>query len=164
MANPKGIPEGYHTITPTLVVKNCSAAIDFYKKAFGAQERFRMNSPDGKVAHAELQIGDSIFMLGDEVDMPGFGRSPQTLGGYTAALYIYVTDVDSSFNKAIQAGGKVKMPVQDMFWGDRYGQLTDPFGQVWGIGTQKEQLTPAEIEERARDFYAEMAKQKRGAA
>ncbi|MFB3915512.1 MAG: VOC family protein [Terriglobales bacterium] len=163
MANPKGVPEGYHSITPTLICKNCSAAIDFYKKALGAQELFRMNSPDGKVAHAELQIGDSIFFVGDEFDMPGCGRSPQTLGGYTGSFYIYVPDVDASFNQAVIAGGKVNMPVQDMFWGDRYGSIQDPFGHVWGIGTQKEKLTPQQVEERAKEFYAKMAQQK-GAA
>lgn len=161
----KGVPEYFHTITPGLCIKNCAAAIEYYKKAFGAEELSRMTSPDGKIAHAELKIGDSVIFVNDEFDMPGSARSPQTLGGFTSALYLYVADVDSAFNKAVQAGGKVNMPVQDMFWGDRYGQLADPFGHVWGLATQKEKLTPEEIEERAKDFYAQMAKQqKKGVA
>jgi PhnB protein len=152
------VPEQHHTVTPGLCVKNCSAAIDFYKKAFGAQELGRMTSPDGKIAHAELKIGDSVIFLNDEFDMPGCARSPQTLGGVTGGLYLYVPNVDTSFDQAVKAGGKANMPVTDMFWGDRYGQIVDPFGQIWGIATHKEDLSPQEIEERAQAFYAEMQK------
>ncbi|MFB3815759.1 MAG: VOC family protein [Terriglobales bacterium] len=150
-----GIPQGYHTVTPSITVKNAAAAIDFYKKAFGAEELMRMNSPDGKIAHAEIKIGDSIIFLNDECDM-GFSRAPQTLGGTTGGLMLYVSDVDTAFDRAIKAGGQVKMPVADMFWGDRYGNLTDPFGHVWGLATHKEDLSQQEIEDRAKAFYAKM--------
>ena len=157
MANVKPVPDGYHTLTPGFTVKNAAAAIEFYKKAFGAEEIFRMNSPDGKVAHAEIRIGDSIFMLNDEFDMPGCARSPQSLGGTTFGLFIYTTEVDAAFERAVKAGAEVRMPVQDMFWGDRYGQLADPFGHIWSIATHKEDLTPQQIEERAKEFYAKMS-------
>ncbi len=155
MAKTSPIPEGFHTVTPSLTIKNAAAAIDFYKKAFGAEEIMRMNSPDGKVAHAELKIGDSIIFLGDECDM-GFARSPQTLGGTTGGLCLYVPDVDKAYERAIKAGAQARMPVADMFWGDRYGNLSDPFGHVWALATHKEDLSEEEIEERAKAFYAKM--------
>lgn len=155
----KPIPEGHHTVTPHLVIRGAAEAIDFYKKALGAEEIMRMASPDGKIAHAELKIGDSIVYLADEFPNMGVAKSPQTLGGTTATLNLYVKDVDTSFQRAVSAGAKVNMPVADMFWGDRYGTLTDPFGHVWGIATHKEDLSAEEIEERARDFYASMAQQ-----
>lgn len=149
------IPKGYHTVTPALTVRNAAEAIEFYKKALGAEEVMRHLSPDGKVSHAELKIGDSIIFLGDE--MPAMGnKSPQTLGGTSGSLYLYVEDVDKAFQRAVNAGGKANMPVTDMFWGDRYGQFTDPYGQVWGISTRKEDLTAQEMSVRAKDFYAEM--------
>jgi PhnB protein len=155
----KPIPEGMHTVTPHLIIKDASKAIDFYKQAFGAEERFRMNSPDGRVAHAELQIGDSIIFLSDEFPEMGRGRlSPQSLGGTCAALNIYTENVDSAFEKAVNAGAQAAMPVMDMFWGDRYGQLVDPFGHVWSVAQHKEDLTPQEIESRAKEFYAKMGK------
>lgn len=153
-----GCPKGYHTATPQLTIKNCAAAIDFYKRAFGAEERFRMNSPDGKIGHAELKIGDSIIFLNDEFEM-GFSRSPQTLGGTTGGIMLYVPDVDTWFDRAVKAGAQSKMPVQDMFWGDRYGNLMDPFGHVWGIAT-KQDLTPQQIDEAAKGFYAKMKEMK----
>ena len=122
-----------------------------------------MTGPDGKVAHAELKIGDSIIFLGDESPEMG-NKSPQTLGGTAGSLHIYVEDVDKSFKQAIQAGGKETMPVADMFWGDRYGQLVDPYGHTWGIGTHKEDLTPKEIEERTQQFYAQMAQAQKKSA
>src|SRR5512133_2956776 len=119
----KPIPEGYHTVTPYLAVNDGAKAIEFYKRAFGAQEQFRMPGPQGKIGHAELKIGDSIIMLADE--MPGGEcRSPQSVGGTTVNIFLYVNDVDSVYNQAVQAGAKTEMPVQDMFWGDRYGKVT----------------------------------------
>lgn len=124
------IPEGYHSITPYLIVKDASRAIDFYSRAFGAKEIMRMKGPDGKISHAELRIGDSMLMLSDE--MPGDGnRSPQSLGGSTAGVFLYVEDVDAVFKQAISEGAKVEKPLEDMFWGDRYGNVTDPFGHSW---------------------------------
>ncbi len=155
----KPIPQGFHTVTPSLVVRNAAQAIDFYKKALGAEELMRMASPGGKIGHAELKIGDSIIFLSDE--MPEMGcKSPQTLGGSAGTLHLYVEDVDKAFQRAINAGGKTTMPVADMFWGDRYGVFVDPYGHSWGLGTHKEDLTEQEIEERAKDFYAQMAQKK----
>jgi PhnB protein len=155
MAQVTPIPAGLHTITPSITVRNAKAAIEFYKRAFGAEELMRLDAPDGKVAHAEIRIGDSVIMLGDETDM-GWSKSPETLGGSTGGLHIYTPDVDAAFNRAIQAGGSVGMPVQDMFWGDRYGTVTDPFGHTWGIATHKEDLSPQEIDKRAQAFYEKM--------
>jgi PhnB protein len=156
----KPIPEGFHTVTPALVVRDAAKAIDFYKKALGAQELVRMPSPDGKIMHAELKIGDSIIFLSDEMPMPGSVKSPQTLGGSTCTLNVYVPNVDDVFKQAIAAGGKESMPVADQFWGDRYGTLVDPFGYSWGIATHKENLSPAEMRERSQKFFAGMAQQK----
>jgi PhnB protein len=157
------IPEGFHTITPTLTVRNAAKAIDFYKKALGAQELMRMASPDGKIGHAELRIGDSIIFLSDE--MPNMGcKSPETVGGSTGTLYLYVQDVDRAFQQAVDAGGKVTMPVSDMFWGDRHGSFVDPFGHTWSLSTHKEDLTADQIEERAKAFFAQMAQAQRKTA
>src|SRR5215471_12648793 len=121
------IPTGFHTVTPYLTLNDCARAIDFYKKAFNAQEIMRMEGPPGKIAHAEIKIGDSFIMLGDE--MPGMGnQAPSSIGGTTAGILLYVNDVDSSYQQAVNAGAKAEMPPQDMFWGDRYGRLADPFG------------------------------------
>lgn len=157
------IPEGFHTIQPALVVRNALQAIEFYKKALGAQEISRMPGPDGKIMHAELKIGDSVFFLSEENPNMGFVKSPQSLGGSTVSLNVYVTDVDKAFNQAISSGAKETMPVADQFWGDRYGTLTDPFGYVWGIATHKENLTPDEVQKRARDFFANMGQQRKTA-
>jgi PhnB protein len=141
-----------------LTVNNGARAIDFYKRAFGAQEKNRMASPDGKVMHAELQIGDSIFMLAEE--MPGNNcRSPQTLNGTTVGIFIYVNDVDSVFKQAVQAGAKAEVEVQDMFWGDRYGKVTDPFGHSWSVATHKEDVAPEEMKRRSQEAMAKMAPQ-----
>jgi len=150
------IPEGLHTVTPHLVVRNAAQAIEFYKKAFNAQERSRFEMPGGAIGHAELQIGDSVIFLADEMPGPGASQSPQAVGGSTCTLNIYVDDVDKLFDQAVRAGGKSVMPVEDMFWGDRYGTLTDPFGHVWSIATHKEDLTTEEIGERAQEFFAKM--------
>ena len=143
----KEIPKGFHTVTPYLTVSDGARAIDFYKGAFGAEELSRLNSPDGKVAHAEIKIGDSIIMLSDE--MPGWGRSPQSLGGTAVDIFLYVPDVDRIFNQAVAAGAKISMPVSDMFWGDRYGRVTDPFGHSWSLATHKEDVPAAELRKRA---------------
>jgi PhnB protein len=154
----KPIPEGFHSVTPYLTVHDAARAIDFYKKAFGATERYRMDGPGGKVAHAEIKIGDSIVMLGDESIAAG-NRSPQSLGGTATGLFIYVEDVDSAFNRAASAGAKVDMPVADMFWGDRYGKLTDPFGHSWSLATHIEDVAPQEMARRMQDATAKMSQQ-----
>jgi len=153
----KAIPIGYHSITPYMTVRDAAKAIEFYKQAFGAVEKGVMKGPDGKVMHAELIIGDSIFMLGDE--FPEFGAlSPQSTGGAGMGLHIYTEDVDSAFDRAVKAGARVEMPVADMFWGDRYGKLADPFGHKWSIGTHKKDMSMAEIEEAQQEFMKQMPK------
>ncbi|MGH7233720.1 MAG: VOC family protein [Nitrospiraceae bacterium] len=154
----KPIPADYHTITPALSVRGGIEALEFYKRAFGAKERMRFPGPDGKsLMHAELKIGDSILMLGDE--QPDMGcRGPQSLGGTTVSLYLYVEDVDKSFSQAVSAGAKPLMPVADMFWGDRMGKVADPFGHEWTLSTHKEDVTPEEARKRGEAFFREMAK------
>jgi PhnB protein len=154
------VPKGFHTVTPSLIVRGAAEAIEFYKKALGAEELMRMAGPDGKIGHAELKIGDSVIFISDEFPNMGVARSPQALGGCTGTLNLYVPDVDATFKQAVSAGGKTTMPVADMFWGDRYGTFSDPFGHHWGLGTHKEDLTAEEIEERAKAFYASMAQKK----
>jgi PhnB protein len=139
MSNVKPIPEGYHAVTPFLVLKDAHRAIEFYKRAFGAEERFRMPTPDGKVAHAELQIGDSVVMLSEAI------QEPVT----SASMYLYVPNVDAVCQRAVAAGAEAAMPPTDMFWGDRFGRVVDPFGVRWGIATHKEDLSPQEIGRRA---------------
>jgi PhnB protein len=153
----KPIPEGYHTVTPYLVVHDAAKAIDFYKRAFDAKEIMRMEGPPGKIGHAELHIGDSVVMLADEMPQ-AVTKAPQTVGGTTCGIFLYVTDVDAVYQKAVGAGGKATMPPADMFWGDRYGQLTDPFGHSWSIATHKEDVAPEEMKRR---MQAEMEKRQR---
>ena len=145
----KAIPDGYHTVTPHLIVSDAAKAIDFYKKAFGATELFRMAGPGGKVIHAEIKIGNSPVMLADEFPEMGF-RGPQSLCGSSVSIlhYLYVEDVDAYFSRAIAAGAKVLKPVQDQFYGDRSGTLTDPFGHVWTIATHKEDVSLEELHKR----------------
>jgi PhnB protein len=150
----KEIPKGYHTVTPYLTVSDCARAIDFYKQAFGAKELLRLDGPDGKIAHAEMKIGDSIIMLSDE--MPGWGRSPQSLGGTAVDIMLYVEDVDRVFKQAVTAGAKVTMPVDNMFWGDRYARVMDPFGHSWSLATHKEDVPPEELRKRAQAAMAKM--------
>ena len=152
------IPEGLHTITPHLVVKGAAQAIEFYKKAFGAIENERMAGPNGLIMHASMKIGDSRFYLNDEMPMPGGPVSPSTLKGTCVLINLYVADCDKLYKQAVTAGAKASMPLEDQFWGDRYGQVTDPYGHVWAIATRKEDLTPAEMEERGRQFMASMPK------
>jgi PhnB protein len=159
-ASSNPVPKGFHTVTPSLIVRGAAEAIEFYKKALGAEELMRMTGPDGKIGHAELKIGDSVIFVSDEFPNMGVARSPQSLGGCTGTLNLYVPDVDTTFKQAVSAGGKTTMPVADMFWGDRYGTFSDPFGHHWGLGTHKEDLTAEEVEERAKDFYASMAQKK----
>lgn len=149
----KPIPDGYHTATPYLIVRDAAGAIDFYGRAFGAKEILRMPRPDGKIAHAEIQIGDSRIMLGDESPEMG-SRSPQTLKGTTVGVFLYVQDVDSVFKRALGAGAKELMPVADMFWGDRFGKLADPFGHEWQIATHKEDVAPEEMGKRAKAAFS----------
>lgn len=143
----KPIPEGMHTITPHLVCEGAAEAIEFYKKAFGAVERGRMPGPDGKIMHAMLSIGDSPLMLNDDFPEMAGGRGPKALQGSPVTLHLYVEDVDAAFAKAVAAGATVRMPVADMFWGDRYGQVTDPFGHHWSLATHKQDLTSEQITE-----------------
>jgi PhnB protein len=152
----KPIPEGYHTITPFLSLDDASGAIEFYKKAFGATERLRMPMPDGKIAHAELQIGDSVVMLSDMFEQSQ-GKTPKQAGGTTVGLFMYVEDVDEVFKQAIDAGATGTEEPQDMFWGDRFGRVIDPFGHEWQIATHKEDLTPEEMQERSKEAMASMA-------
>jgi len=152
-ANP--IPEGYHSLTPYLAVEDASRAIDFYKEAFGAEEIVRMPGPDGSVAHAELQIGDSKLMLSDPFPQSNV-RPPSERGGPTSSVFMYVQDVDATFDQAQRAGATVVSELEDMFWGDRFGTLADPFGQVWSVATHKEDLSEEEMAERSKAAMAEM--------
>ena len=145
----KPIPEGYHTATPYLIIGGAAAAIEFYKKAFGATELSRFPAPDGKIGHAEIKIGDSPIMLADEYPEMGY-KGPQSLGGSPVSLMIYVEDVDSIFNQAVAAGASVKEAVSDKFYGDRIGTLTDPFGHVWHVSTHKEDVSVEEMQRRAK--------------
>lgn len=143
----KSIPEGYHTATPYLIIKGAAAAIEFYKKAFGAVELCRMGGPGDQVMHAEIKIGDSVLMVSDEYpDMNH--RGPQSRGGTTVSILLYVEDVDKSYAQAVAAGAAATRPVQDQFWGDRMGTLTDPFGHVWSMATHKEDVSAEEMERR----------------
>jgi PhnB protein len=155
----KAIPDGLHTVTPHLVIRGAAKAIDFYKNAFGAQELMRMNGPGGTIGHAELKIGDSVIFLADEFPQ-GPVKAPESLGSSSCVLNLYVEDVDKVYDTAVKAGGKAAMPPADMFWGDRYGQLVDPFGHVWGVATHKEEVSPEETEKRAKEFWANMAQRK----
>jgi PhnB protein len=144
----KPVPEGYHTATPYLILKDAARAIEFYKKAFGATELMRIADPGGRIAHAEIKIGDSPIMLADE--LPEMGRrGPQSLGGTPVGIMLYVEDVDARFKQAIGAGATETMAVQDQFYGDRSGGLTDPFGHTWWIATHKEDVSPEEMRKRA---------------
>jgi PhnB protein len=154
------VPEGFHTVTPHITLDNAAQAIEWYKKALGAQEKARALGPDGKIMHAEVRIGDSSILMND--DMMG-GRSPKKYGGSPASFWIYVDDCDALFNRAVAAGGQVPDgpmgQLADQFWGDRCGSLKDPFGYTWTIATRKEDLTPKEIEERQAKWMKEFAQQ-----
>ncbi|HVH85615.1 MAG TPA: VOC family protein [Terriglobales bacterium] len=143
----KPVPDGYNTVTPYLTVRGAAAAIDFYKRAFGATELFRMPGPDGKIMHAEILIGDSHVMLADE-SARAEAKAPETLKGTSASIFLYFEDVDASFKRAVDAGATTTQPLQNMFWGDRFGKLTDPFGHKWMLASHVEDVSPAEMEER----------------
>ncbi|MEZ5354241.1 MAG: VOC family protein [Bryobacteraceae bacterium] len=156
MAKVRPIPKGYHTVTPALAVKGGAGFIKFCKKVFGATEVTKMTGPGGIILHAELKIGDSYVMVGDE--MPGMGNaSAATLGGTPATLHVYVPDCDAVYNKALKAGATVRMPLADQFWGDRYGAVVDPFGNAWAIATHIEDVDLPEMKRRAKKMMKEMA-------
>jgi PhnB protein len=154
----KAVPEGYHTITPSLTLDNAASAIEWYKNALGATELGRFVGPDGKIMHAELKIGDSRIMVND----PVMGsKGPKGIGGSPASLWVYVEDCDTVFNRAVAAGGSVMMPMEDQFWGDRCGGFVDPHGYTWTIATRKEELTHEETEQRGKEFFKSFAQQTR---
>ncbi len=144
----KPIPEGYHSVTPYLIVNGASRAIEFYEKAFGAQELYRIKAPGDRIGHAELQIGDSRIMLADEHPEVG-AKSPQAVGGTPVTIHLYVEDVDETASRAVAAGARITRPVADQFYGDRLGMLTDPFGHVWSIATHREDVSEEEMKRRA---------------
>lgn len=151
------IPEGYQSLTPMFIFKDARKAIDFYKRAFGAEERFLMPGPDGRgVMHAELRIGTSVIMMGEESPRCDC-KSAENLGGSPVSFYVYLENVDEAFKVAIEAGAEVQMPVDDMFWGDRMGTVRDPFGYSWSLASHTRDLTPEEIEEGAKAAFAKMA-------
>ena len=152
MANVNPIPNSYPRVIPYLAVDGAAEAIEFYKDVLGAEERMRMPMPDGKIGHAEIQIGDSHVMLADEFPEMGF-LSPLTVGGSPVMMHLYVEDVDATANKAVAAGAKVTKPVADQFYGDRGGQLQDPFGHNWYVSTHKEDVSPEEVKERSAKLY-----------
>jgi PhnB protein len=150
------VPEGYHTLTPYLAVENAADAIEYYKKAFGAEEKFRMDAPGGKIGHAELQIGDSHVMLSDPFPQSS-AKTPTEIGATTGSIFMYVEDVDAVVKQAVDAGATVTMEVADQFWGDRFGTITDPFGHIWAIATHIEDVPPEEMAERAKAAMAAMS-------
>ena len=151
----KPIPEGYHALTPSLAVDNAEKAIEFYKRAFGAKERMRMATPDGTIGHAELEIGDSVLMLADPMPQSTV-KPPKEIGGTSVGVFLYVEDVDEVAQQVVDAGGTVTMPVEDQFWGDRFGVVADPYGHQWQIATHKEDLSPEEIRVRGEKAMAAM--------
>ena len=150
----KPVPAGHHTATPYLAIKDGMKAVEFYKKAFGASETYKLTMPDGRLGHAEIQLGDSVIMRSDE--FPEFGgKAPPTLGGSPVAIHLYVEDVDAFFKKAVAAGAKERKPVADQFYGDRSGQLEDPYGHLWWVATRKEDVSPEEMQKRINAMFAE---------
>jgi PhnB protein len=152
----KAIPEGYRTVTPYLTVRNGAEAIDFYKRAFNAQENFRMAEPGGRIGHAELRIGDSLIMLSDEYPDMG-ARGPESIGGTPVALHLYVEDVDAFVERALQAGARLERPLQNQFYGDRAGMLADPYGHRWWVASHVEDVPPEELERRAKEMFGQAA-------
>ena len=149
-------PHGYHSVTPSLIVRDADAAIRFYARAFGAEELARMLGPDGSIMHAEIRIGDSIIMLGEENESWGT-RSPLLTNGNPGSLHLYVADADAAFARAVDAGASVRYPLEDAFWGDRYGKVADPFGHEWGIATRVKEMTPEEMQQAGEAWMAQMA-------
>ena len=151
----RAIPEGHHSITPSLTCRDAASAIEFYKSVFGATEISRMPMGEGKIGHAELRIGDSMLMLNDE--FPGIATAPGTAGS-PVMLFLYIEDVDSTFHRAVNAGSKADMAPENMFWGDRYGKITDPYGHKWGLATHVEDVAPDELARRSAEWTSRMAK------
>jgi PhnB protein len=152
----KSTPAGYHSVTPSIIVPDAAQAIDFYTRAFGAEEVNRMPAPDGSIMHAEIRIGDSIIMLGEENEQWGT-KSPLSTNGNPGSLHIYVADADAAFARAVGAGATVRYPLEDVFWGDRYGKVADPFGHEWGIATHVKDLSPEEMQQAANEWMAKAA-------
>ena len=155
----KAIPEGYYSLTPYFTIRDAAKAIDFYKKAFGAEEQMRMDGPGGKIMHAEVRIGGSVLMLSDEIPGMEGSASPQSLGGTHAGVMIYCDNVDAWCDRAVKAGATLKQPPTDMFWGDRYARLSDPFGYNWSIATHTKDLSQDEMRKAAEEFQKQMAAQ-----
>jgi PhnB protein len=158
---PAPIPSGYHTVTSHLVLDDCAKAINFYVKAFGAKETMRMSIPGGKIAHAEIKIGDSRVMLNDEMppmdpSQPGVYKSPKAAGLATGGLFLYLKNVDQAFDRAVKAGCTVRLAPTDMFWGDRFGEVIDPFGHTWAMATHVEDVSPAQMRKRQQEMAAKM--------
>jgi PhnB protein len=149
------IPKGYHTVTPSLFVAGAAKAIDFYKKALGAEELMRFPGPDGKIMHAEIKLGDSIVMLADEMPDMG-GRGPKSIGGTPVSFFVYGENVDAAWKRAVDAGAKEVVPLADQFWGDRTGCLQDPFGHQWWLAQHVQDLTPEEIRKNAEAHFSQM--------
>jgi len=154
MASVKPIPDGYRSVTPYLFIKGAASAIDYYKNIFGAKERMRMPGPNGRVMHAELEIGNSVIMLADENPQVG-ARSPETIGGASCSFHVYVENVDAIVQKAVDSGGKLARPVKDEFYGDRTGTVIDPFGHIWSIATHIEDVTPEEMKKRMANLMSQ---------
>ena len=152
----KAVPDGYHSITPYLIIEDAAKAIEFYKNIFGATEILRLPGPDGKIGHGEIRIGDSVLMMADETPDMGY-RSPKALGGTPVGIMLYVEDVDRTFEKAIASGATVEKPVQNQFYGDRSGTVVDPFGYKWTIATHVEDVSPEEMQRRIADLYGKTA-------
>lgn len=152
----KGVPKGYHTVTPAIIVRDARKAIDFYQRAFGAEVRGIMEGPGGSVMHAEIAIGDSAIMLGEENESWGT-KSPHSTNGTSGSLHIYVPDADAAFDRAVKAGATVEYPLEDAFWGDRYGKVRDPDGHSWGIAHRQKEMTPEEMQQAGEQWMAEFA-------
>jgi PhnB protein len=149
----KPIPDGHRTVAPYLAIKNAAGALEFYKKAFGAIETYKLIIPDGRVGHAEIRLGDSLIMLADE--FPEFGgKAPETLGGSPVSIHLYVEDVDAFFKRALAAGARELKPIANQFYGDRSGQLEDPYGHLWWVATHKEDVAPEEMQKRVQALFA----------
>ncbi|MEJ7809763.1 MAG: VOC family protein [Gemmatimonadaceae bacterium] len=158
----KSTPAGYHSVTPSIIVRDAAQAIEFYKRAFGAEEVSRMAGPDGSIMHAEIRIGDSRVMLGEENEQWGT-LSPLSTKGNPGSLHLYVEDADAAFARALQAGATVRYPLENAFWGDRYGKVADPFGHEWGIATRMKEMTPEEMQQAGEAWMAQMAGTAQGA-
>ncbi len=152
MNSTPGTPAGHHTVTPYLCMKNAARALEFYQQAFGATEVSKLVMPDGRLGHAEIRLGDSTIMLADEFPEYG-GRAPDTLGGSPVSIHLYVDDVDAVFRQALAAGARERKPVMDQFFGDRSGQLEDPFGHLWWIATHKEDVSPEDLQRRVQTLF-----------